>query len=80
MEILRNHDIDLEAICGGCCSCATCHIYVDEAWTDKIPPREEDEYELVNSTDHYQENSRLSCQIPFKNKLDGIAVIIAPEE
>lgn len=80
MEILRDNDMDVEAICGGCCSCATCHVYVDEEWTEKLPARQEDEFELVSSTDHYQENSRLSCQIPFKNELDGIKVIVAPEE
>ncbi len=80
MEILRDNDMDVEAICGGCCSCATCHVYVDKAWSDKIPQRQEDEFELVSSTDHYQENSRLSCQIPFKNDLDGIKVEVAPEE
>lgn len=80
MEILRDNDMDVEAICGGCCSCATCHVYVDVAWTDKLRPREEDELELVSSTDHYRENSRLSCQIPFKDELDGIKLIVAPEE
>jgi 2Fe-2S ferredoxin len=80
MEIMRDNDIEIEAICGGVCSCATCHIYVGGAWADKIPARSDDEFELVSSTEHYQENSRLSCQIDFKPELDGIEVTVAPEE
>ncbi len=80
MEILRDNGIELEAICGGVCSCATCHIYVDDAWGEKLPARSDDEYELVSSTEHYQESSRLSCQIPFKAELDGITLTVAPEE
>ena len=80
MEILRDNDFDIEAICGGVCSCATCHIYVDGAWASKLPERSDDEFELVNSTEHYQENSRLSCQIPFTAELDGIVLTVAPEE
>lgn len=81
MEIIRDNDFDdLAAICGGCCSCATCHVYVDEAWLDKLPRQEEDEYELVSETEAYQPNSRLSCQIEFTEELDGLTVEIAPGE
>ena len=80
MEILRDNDYEVEAICGGVCSCATCHVYIDDAFADKLPERSEDEYELVSSTEHYQENSRLSCQIPFTDELDGLKVTIAPED
>ncbi len=81
MEILRDHDLDIEAICGGCCSCATCQVFVDKDWLAKLPPRSEEEYELVSSTEHFQEeSSRLSCQIPFTEELDGIRLTIAPEE
>lgn len=81
MENIKRAGIaDLAAICGGCCSCATCHVYVDEAWLAKLTPRADDEEELVSDTSVYQENSRLSCQIPFSEALDGLRVTIAPED
>lgn len=81
MEILRDADMDVEAICGGCCSCATCHVFIDDAWTAKVPPRSADETELVEQTNSYKaSNSRLSCQIKFTEALDGIAVTVAPAE
>ncbi len=81
MEILRDNDIDVEAICGGCCSCATCHIFVDEAWANKLPPLSEDEKELVEETESYQpKSSRLSCQVTMTDDLDGLAIVVAPEE
>ena len=81
MEILRDNDMDVEAICGGCCSCATCHIFVDDAWVDKIPAKSEDEQELVEETETYQAiNSRLSCQVSMTNDLDGLTIVVAPEE
>jgi 2Fe-2S ferredoxin len=81
MEILRDNDMDVEAICGGCCSCATCHVFIDDAWTAKLPARTADETELVEQTNAYKPaNSRLSCQIKFSDALDGIAVTVAPAE
>ena len=81
MENLRDNDLDIEAACGGCCSCATCHVYVDEAWTNKIAPRSEDENDLVSQTSAYDpKRSRLSCQIKFTDALDGIVVTVAPPE
>lgn len=81
MEVIRHAGVnDLAAICGGCCSCATCHVYVDADWLDKLPEQKEDEHELVSDTSVYQPNSRLSCQIKFTSMLDGLTVTIAPEE
>jgi 2Fe-2S ferredoxin len=81
MEVIRDNGFDeLLALCGGCCSCATCHIFVDEAFADKIEPISEDENDLLDSSDHRQANSRLSCQIPFTDELDGLKVQIAPED
>lgn len=81
MEILRDADMDVEAICGGCCSCATCHVFVDDAWTEKTGSRTEDEQELVEQTDSFRpDNSRLSCQIQFTDELDGLAVTVAPPD
>jgi ferredoxin, 2Fe-2S len=81
MESLRDHNMDVEAICGGCCSCATCHVFIDDAWVAKLPARSADEQELVEETEAYKPaNSRLSCQIKMTDALDGIAVTVAPEE
>jgi 2Fe-2S ferredoxin len=81
MENIRDNNIDeLLALCGGCCSCATCHVHVDDAWVDKLGPRSEDEEDLLDSSDYKTANSRLSCQITFSGALDGLKVTIAPED
>lgn len=81
MEIIRDNGFDeLLALCGGCCSCATCHVYVDEAFADKLPQISDDESDLLDSSDHRTAQSRLSCQIPFGDALDGLKVTIAPED
>ncbi|GMN13161.1 2Fe-2S iron-sulfur cluster-binding protein [Altererythrobacter sp. MTPC7] len=81
MEAIRDNGFDeLLALCGGCCSCATCHVMVDPAFGDKLPEMSEDEDDLLESSDHRAEISRLSCQIPFTSELDGLKVTIAPED
>ena len=80
METLRELDYGVAAICGGMCSCATCHVYVDPAWADKLPPPQPDERELLNELSHFTEQSRLSCQIEFTPALAGLRVTIAPDE
>nr|WP_087576125.1 2Fe-2S iron-sulfur cluster-binding protein [Sphingomonas sp. CDS-1] len=81
MEVIRDAGVDeLLALCGGCCSCATCHVHVDEDWLDKLPPMMEDENDLLDSSDHRSATSRLSCQLPFSDALDGLRVTIAPED
>jgi 2Fe-2S ferredoxin len=81
MENLRDNDVDVEAICGGCCSCATCHVFIDDAWVPKLAPRSADEQELVEQTSSYNAaNSRLSCQIKITDALNGITVTVAPSE
>lgn len=81
MEVIRDNGFDeLLALCGGCCSCATCHVHIDPAFADKLPPMGEDENDLLDSTDHRDENSRLSCQIPMSDALDGLVVTIAEED
>jgi ferredoxin, 2Fe-2S len=81
MEVIRENGFDeLLALCGGCCSCATCHVHVDAAWQDRLPKMSEDEDDLLESSDHRYCNSRLSCQIPFTADLDGLRVTIAPED
>lgn len=81
MEVIRDNGFDeLLALCGGCCSCATCHVHIDPSFKDKLVPMGEDENDLLDSTDHRNENSRLSCQIPVTDALDGLIVAIAPED
>lgn len=81
MEVIRDNGFDeLLALCGGCCSCATCHVHVDGEWADKLPPLGSDEDDLLDSSDHRVATSRLSCQIEFGEALDGLRVRIAPED
>lgn len=81
MEAIRDNGFDeLLALCGGCCSCATCHIHVDAAFSDKLPAMSDDENDLLDSSDHRDATSRLSCQIAFTSDLDGLKVTIAPED
>ncbi|MGK6356241.1 2Fe-2S iron-sulfur cluster-binding protein [Sphingomonas sp. DT-207] len=81
MEVIRESGIDeLLAICGGCCSCATCHVHVDPEFAAKLPPMSMDEDDLLDSSSDRDERSRLSCQIPFTPELDGLRVTIAEED
>lgn len=81
MEIVRDAGFgELLALCGGSCSCATCHVYVDDSFSDTLPLMSDDENDLLESSDHRQPNSRLSCQIQFNEALDGLKVRIAPED
>jgi len=81
MEIIREHGHDeLLALCGGCASCATCHVYVDEDWLTALPAMSDDEDDLLDSSTHRNETSRLSCQLLFSEELDGLRVSIAPED
>ena len=81
MEAIRDNGFDeLLALCGGCCSCATCHVHVDPEFLGQLPPMSEDEDDLLESSDHREVNSRLSCQLPFTDALDGLKVTIAPED
>lgn len=62
------------ADCGGCCSCATCHVYVDEAWLGRVEPAREDEVNMLECVLDPQPSSRLCCQITMKSELDGLVV------
>ena len=68
------------AICGGMCSCSTCHVYIDPAFADRVAPMQEEEEDMLTSSDYRTADSRLSCQIPVTDALDGMRVIIAPKE
>jgi 2Fe-2S ferredoxin len=64
----------IDADCGGACACATCHVFVDAAWADRMPPVSATEEEMLNFTAERREGSRLSCQIPITDALDGLTV------
>ncbi len=81
MEVIRDNGFDeLLALCGGCCSCATCHVHFDPEHMDKLPAMSEDENDLLDSSDHRDAYSRLSCQITVTDALDGARVRIAEED
>ena len=80
MENIRDNGFDILALCGGNCSCATCHVHVDPDWMERLKPRGADEEELLDTSDHKTEASRLSCQVLFTAELDGLRVTIAPED
>tara|TARA_R100001086_G_scaffold238730_1_gene163672 strand:+ start:3802 stop:4119 length:318 start_codon:yes stop_codon:yes gene_type:complete len=81
MELIRDAGFDeLLAMCGGCCSCATCHVIVDDAYAAKLPEISEDESDLLDGSEHRVENSRLSCQVAVTPELDGMTVTIAEED
>jgi ferredoxin, 2Fe-2S len=79
METLRELDYGVAAICGGMCSCATCHIYVSPRWWERLDPPHGDERELLSALEHRTPTSRLSCQIRLFEALDGLGVTLAPE-
>jgi ferredoxin, 2Fe-2S len=80
MEILRELDYGVAAICGGMCSCATCHVYVDADWFPRLQSPMSDERELLSELSQCRDNSRLSCQVEFTQALSGLKVTIAPDE
>jgi 2Fe-2S ferredoxin len=81
MEIIRDSGTtDMQALCGGCCSCATCHVYVDPAFADRLTPITDTESDLLDGTVHRQSTSRLSCQVQMSDELAGIKVTMAPED
>lgn len=81
MEAIRDNGFDeLLALCGGCCSCATCHVFVEEDWRGVVGAASGDEDDLLDSSDHRAAGSRLSCQIMMTADLDGLRVAIAPED
>lgn len=72
---LSNGIDGIEAECGGSCMCATCHVFVDEAWLEKLPKVQLMEDEMLDDTaEERQSNSRLSCQIEMSDDLDGLVV------
>tara|TARA_B100001123_G_C14894033_1_gene861077 strand:+ start:348 stop:659 length:312 start_codon:yes stop_codon:yes gene_type:complete len=79
MEIIRDAGMDIEAACGGCCACATCHIYVDENFLFKLNEKNDDEESMLDQAFDVKKNSRLGCQIEFTEEINDINIEIAPE-
>jgi 2Fe-2S ferredoxin len=81
MEIIRTAGIDdIPAFCGGCCSCASCHVHVDPAFAAMLPAMSPDEDDLLAGSEHRAAGSRLSCQIAASSALNGIRLTIAPQQ
>lgn len=80
MEALREHEWGVPAICGGLCSCGTCHVYLDTEWQDKFMMADSDEQDLLDVFETTQATSRLSCQLQLRAEHDGLKLSIAPEE
>jgi len=78
MQVAVNNTVPgIEAVCGGFCNCATCHVYVDAAWVDRVPPVCDDEDAMLDGTASDRlPNSRLSCQLKITLELDGIVVVV----
>jgi 2Fe-2S ferredoxin len=80
MEILRDAGFDIAAECGGACACATCHVYVQDGWYEKLSPPSDAEIDMLDMALAVEPNSsRLSCQIVCSDAIDGIKVTVAPE-
>ena len=71
---IRNNVPGIDADCGGACACATCHVYVENGWFDRLPPMDELEQAMLDFAFDVQPNSRLSCQIKVDDSLDGLVV------
>jgi 2Fe-2S ferredoxin len=79
MEALRDAGLPITAECGGACACATCHVYVEDGWLQKLPAPKPEELDMLDMALEVQPNSRLSCQITCGPETDGIKVRLAPE-
>jgi 2Fe-2S ferredoxin len=80
MEILRDGGLDIAAECGGACACATCHVYIDPAWSAKLEPREDMEEGMLETAWEPKQNSRLSCQVHVTAELDGMQVTVPRQQ
>ncbi|MAM34572.1 MAG: ferredoxin [Micavibrio sp.] len=77
MEIIKDYGLPIKAECGGACCCATCHVYVDEDWQDKLYPPTDEEIDMLDEAMDIEDNSRLSCQILMSEDLDGLKLTLA---
>ena len=80
LNLKRGGVDEIAAICGGCASCGTCHVYVAEDWLNRLSPIGSDEDTILSFSDWRRPESRLSCQIKVTDELDGLCVTVAPED
>ncbi len=78
MEVIRDWGLPIKAECGGACSCATCHVYVDTEWLPKLVPQADEEIDRLDSAFFVEPNSRLACQILVTPDMDGMRLTLAP--
>jgi 2Fe-2S ferredoxin len=78
MEVIRDWGLDLKAECGGACACATCHVYVDREWAERLAPPSAEEMDMLDAAFDVADTSRLACQILLDAKLDGLRLTLAP--
>ena len=79
MEIIRDAGLEIEAACGGCCACATCHVYISSEWIKKLKQIDDDEESMLDQAFHVTNNSRLGCQLEYSEDLNGMELTLAPE-
>lgn len=79
MEMMREAGLPVAAECGGACACATCQVYVEDGWYEKLPAPTDTEVDMLDMALGVQPNSRLGCQLVCSEALDGIKVTLAPE-
>jgi len=71
---IKNNIPGIDADCGGACTCATCHVYINQDWVEKLNPKEDTEEDMLDFAFDVKDNSRLSCQISVTDELDGLVV------
>ena len=76
---IKNNIPGIDADCGGACACATCHVYINDKWLNKLAPKDDEEESMLDQAFDVKENSRLSCQIDLSDDLDGLVLELAPE-
>ena len=79
MEIIRDAGLDIEAACGGCCACATCHVYITNDKIEKLIPIDDDEESMLDQAFNIKKNSRLGCQIEYTEEMDGMELVLPNE-
>ena len=79
MELIRDAGLPIRAECGGSCACATCHVYIDPEWVERVGPRNDEEAYTLDGAFNVEPNSRLSCQITFKPELDGVVMTLSKD-
>ena len=78
MEIIREHGLPMDGLCGGACACATCHVLVDESWAKQLYPARVAEEDMLDTVPNLMPSSRLSCQLIYGEELNGLTIALDP--